>query len=194
MNLRQSICEVIEMIADAVSQKLSDDERKAKTKMWHIGLNDISDKQIWIGLEKFAKQPEKFFPSPGQFRELCISDGLLVTIEDEASKAWSLIMENLSYVKTTIFKNTIISEAIREMGGWLNLCQNMNSSEEPFRKKEFIGIYQSVKKRGGSFNPLLEGQFNNYRQHIGFNNQIEIDEVEEKLLIENETVKQIARL
>lgn len=193
MELRQPICEVIDMIADAVSQRLTEREKDSKTKLWHIGLNDITDEQIWVGLSKFAKQPERFFPTPGQFREYCISTGSLSSVGDEASEAWSLVMENLNAYKTTIWKNTLIAEAIRQMGGWGTICK-MLEVDKPYRKIEFVGIYQSLKRKNEEFNPLLEGQFSNYRNHIGFKDQKEIDAVESKLLIENETVNKIANL
>ena len=191
--MKESIIDAIDCLIGNYRIKFTEEEKRQKLKAWSLGLNNLTDDQISKGLLKALNLRSGFFPTCGEFKELCVSSGTLLTVEDEASKAWQQVMENLNYTRTTIFKNVVISETIIQMGGWRNLC-NMLQSEEPFKKKEFVSTYKSVKVREAELKPLeLPGEYN-LKQFIGFDSLDDEKLIEDQIAKETKTIKQIVRL
>jgi len=80
--------------------------------------------------------------------------------------AWFLVVTNLDATCSPVFKNSLIAEAIRKMGGWKTIC-NMLISEEPFRKRDFISFYQIVSRKNKTYSPMLSGMYPDYK-FIGY--------------------------
>jgi len=169
MKYRDSIVKTLDLLISESSKNITDENKIHKLEAWHIGLDDISDEQIFEGLKKATKLTDGFLMACGEFRQLCLTDPGNMTIEGQAHQVWSLIISNLNHCISPYFKDSVISESIRRMGGWINLCM-METKNEPFEKKEFITIYNSIKKSGNSnFECYLSGEFGvEYTTFIGY--------------------------
>lgn len=152
--LRESISNALEEILANCSERPKNEN--ALLRAWHRGLHDLSDEQIAYGLQRILERPSGFKPTVGEFRQFASSHPGCSSIEDEAKEAWSLVMKNLDYYSSPVFKNTAISEAIRKMGGWQKLC-SMQTNEIPFRMQDFIALYGVYKRRGDQYQPELLG-------------------------------------
>lgn len=156
-DIRKSIVKAIKVISANSNQKIHDIENMIEA--WNIALEDIPDELIGHGLKKALNSAMEFMPSAGKFRELCLISGDHESIEAEGHEAWSLIMKNLSIYQTVMFKNTLIAESIRQLGGWRKIC-GMYEKEEAFIKKDFLQVYKSLKKTNNKdYIPLLSGQY-----------------------------------
>jgi hypothetical protein len=190
MKYRESILDALNMLLDDCVQKISEDQKKGKVKAWHIGLEEITDDQVYMGLKKALSNNNGFLLSCGQFKELCILDEHLYSTEDEAMIAWAEVNKHLNSWSSPIFKNSVISESIRKMGGWKKICAR-DEKEEPFQKKDFIKIYTTLKKSGREYSRMLKGRGSyvliGYNEFDGNKNdiidQVEAEEKQEKKLL-----------
>lgn len=159
MKYRESILKTLDLLISESSKNTDEKTKDNKLEAWHIGLEDISDEQVGIGLRKALKSTTGFLMSCGEFRELCILSGEHNSIDAEANEAWMMLMSNLSAYSTLMFKNASIAEAVRQTGGWRKLC-SMLTKEEPFLKKDFVASYKSIRKSNNhDLNPVLRGQY-----------------------------------
>jgi len=176
----ENVIMILESLMSESSRRFSDIEKTMKIKTWTMALNDISDEQGMIGFEKAIKNPNEFMLSSGQFRELCVSGN--ESLESDGNISWALVMKNLNSYIRPVFKDSCISETIRQLGGWGNICL-METKEEPFRKQDFIQNYQSIRRRGKEYNPALSWHSRREKKFIGYDSKEEIENA--KLKIEN---------
>ena len=182
MKFRKSIIKTLDLLIAESSKNISDDSKKDKLEAWHIGLDDIKDEQILSGLKKALKSTTGFLTSCGEFRELCISDEEVMSMELQAHRAWNLVYKNLNSYTSPYFKDAAIAETVRIMGGWKKIC-SMLIKDEPFIKKEFFSIYNPLKKSGKTdYDPYLIGGSGSKSMHfLGFDTK---DDNEKKLIEE----------
>ena len=154
---RNLITKILETLASEYSKNWTKDEMKAKTHTWNKILADVTDKQGEIGLIKALENPDEFMPPVGKFKQMCIAGSGAENLEDEALKAWGLVIENLNAYVSPVFRDTAIAETIRKMGGWKKLC-SMLEEETAFRKKDFLGLYPIYRRQKDTFNPMLKGK------------------------------------
>lgn len=176
------IITILESLMSESSRRFSETEKVMKIQTWKLALNDLSDIQLTMGFEKAIKNPSEFMLSSGKFRELCLSGRKLESLESEAHISWALVMKNLNSYISPVFKDSCVSETIRQLGGWGNICL-METKEEPFRKQDFIQNYQSIRRRGKEYNPALSWHSQREKKFIGYDSKEEIDQA--KLQIEN---------
>jgi hypothetical protein len=165
----ETVIMILESLMCECSRRFSDHEKRLKIRNWFIMLKDLSDEQGMYGLEKALAMPLDFMPSVGKFKDFCTTVDGAAGIEDEAKEAWAIVIKNLAYNASPVFKNSIIPECIRKMGGWKYLC-SMLEKDKPFRRDEFVSMYKVYKRRGGDYklNLIGSGQIQNY-VFIGFN-------------------------
>ena len=137
-----------------------------KIEAWNIGLHDISDQQIEYGLTKYleeqcaVKGKADWIPTVGTFRQYCLTAKGHTNFEDEARDAWTVALQTIKGIgkaSSVYFRNPLIAETIRQMGGWGNSA-HWEEKALDFKKNDFIKIYSSLRKRGGDYNHLLEGK------------------------------------
>jgi len=191
---RKSIIKTIQLLAADCNQEIKDIENLVEA--WHISLRDISDDEIWQGLKKALDRKNKFLIGSGEFKELCLTGLCHSGIESEAREAWNLVRKNLNYYAYPVFKNAVISEVIRNMGGWKKIC-SMLVSEEPFREKDFINHYNTYKNKSADYQKnVIRFQSWQKLKFIGFNEidnmQDVIDCIKKSAQIENEFFKMLA--
>ncbi len=158
---------IVDSIIVSSPRKYSDEEKAQITENWLRALSDLSKEQLDIGWDKALKQPPEFgVAHPGWFLELCLSGDGAKSFEDDANEIWEMIVLNLDGYSSPVFKDPVIAESIRNMGGWKHLCM-MEIKEIPFRKKEFVKNYAVLKRSNGKFDPVLIGAFKKDVKFIG---------------------------
>lgn len=192
-NIRECINNAIDLLKVNCLRKLNESEDISISKLWHLKLADLSDDQIMGGLDRILDKPEPFWPTVGEFKQYCLIAPGCLSFEDEAMEAWAQVFQNLSRWSSPVFKNTVIAETIRHMGGWGYLC-SMKDKDAPFRRKDFIAIYTNLKRRNKVFDPALIGRGEvKQRKFIGYQSQEEIKQIahqldaEDKNQLENKT-------
>lgn len=175
---QETVIMILESLMSEYSKKFSESEKVLKVRNWCTILKDLSDEDGVKGLEKALETAFDFMPSVGKFKELCTTTAGHGSIEDEANEAWYIVMSNLNYYASPVFKNTVIAETIRKMGGWKTIC-SMETKDEPFRKKDFIAMYSINRKRNEEYKPNLlgAGDIEN-KVFIGYQDMKEIKEIE----------------
>lgn len=191
---RKAVITAVQVIAANCNQNIID--IKNLMKAWHIALSDVDDDQISCGLKKALERESGFMPSVGEFKQLCLSAPGVSSIEEEAKEQWALVVKNLNSYSNPIFKNAVIAEAIRKMGGWKKLCM-MLESEVPFREKDFVSHYSVYKRRKGDYEPnVMSIDCNETLKYIGFDSHEEmgkaLEKAQKKKVIENKTMKMLA--
>ncbi len=198
MKYRESILKTLDLLISESSKNTNEKTRDNKLDAWHIGLNDISDEQIFEGMKKAIKSTDGYLMACGTFRELCLIGPNSVSIEDDAEQAWYLVMKILNHTQSPYFKDGVISESIRRMGGWKNLCL-MLTKDEPFRKKDFVLNYISIKKSGKiDFDQHLLGTFGaDYTMFVGYDMEKEqplIEQIQSDLENGKRTEKKVLKM
>ncbi len=162
---KDELGKVLDRLAVNCSRKwTSDKERELSIDNFYMGVGDLTKNQIMEGFKKVVRTPNPFIPDAGSFRTLCVSGEGSKSLEDDANQAWALalkIVQKRGGDYSPIFKDSVIAEAIRKMGGWKQLCK-MLIEEETWKKKEFIEYYLVARRQDKEFLPLLRGAYKNY--------------------------------
>lgn len=162
MEKSKYIGKIVDSIIVSSPRKYDDMEKTQTTENWIKALSDLSKDQLDFGWSKAIKQPPEFgIVHPGWFRELCLSGPGSKSFEDDAVGIWEVIIANLASTLTPVFKDPVIAQTIRNMGGWKQLCR-VKLDEIQFRKKEFVKIYATMKRANGDYDPILENSGANY--------------------------------
>lgn len=197
MKLRKTIATAIDMLVAESSKNVSETDKVLKFKSWHIGLDDVTDEQIMSGLSRALKSTTGFLMSCGEFRKLCIADNNSISLDEQASKAWVIVRNNLNSYISPYFADSVIAESLRRMGGWKRLCM-METRNEHFERDNFLSIYKTVKNAGKSnFDNYLTGTFGMKNiKPVGYeaNNLPKIDDIKQKLLIERKTQTKVLKM
>jgi hypothetical protein len=121
---------------------------------WIESLDDLTDDEFCTALKRFSRE-SKEFPSPAAVRGFAGTVGL--SDNDRATIAWSKVRESIRKVggySTVTFDDPIINAAIRDMGGWVMLCET-DSVDMKWREQDFRRIYGAIAKAGiGDASPL----------------------------------------
>jgi len=173
--IKISIEGVVDMLLSLCTRRYSDKERLLIITAWEHTLKNVPESGIKSGLGKAIDAHDGFMLPPGRFKELCLTADGCQSLEDEAMIAWSLVIRNLDATCSPVFKNSVIAEAIRKMGGWKQLC-NMLTSEEPFRKRDFISYYQIISRKNKTYSPMLSGMYPDYK-FIGYDKSDNLENV-----------------
>jgi hypothetical protein len=148
---------IVETLTSEVSKNFTDKEIAIKVRTWNLKLKDIADADGLRALDELTEKKLEFMPSVGEFKQMCLSGPGCGSLEDSALEAWALVKKHLNAYIYPIFSDTAIAETIRKMGGWAQLCR-MLEDEEPFRKKDFVQLYEINSRKKEDFPPMLSGQ------------------------------------
>lgn len=162
----ETIVKILDSLLIGSARRYSEEEKLRLLSTWNLSLTGLSKEQLERGFSKVIQSPSKFMIDCGSFRELCLTDFGSRSVEDEAAEIWDSVRRNLNAYISPCFKNSVISEAIRKMGGWVKLSTG-EVVNEPFRRTEFIGLYCMFKRRGNEYEPLLTGIFTDIKM-IGY--------------------------
>ena len=116
-------------------------------RMWLDALGDLTPEQLQLCLRRFNREGGEF-PNPAAVRKFA-GDGE-ASIDDRALLAWASVRRSISRVgayESIEFDDRIINAAIRNMGGWINLC-DMTPEDATWREKEFVAAYKAIIRTG----------------------------------------------
>lgn len=176
----EKVIMILESLMAECSTRFTNEEKSLKIRNWTVKLSELTDEQGMEGLNKALDGKMEFMPSVGTFREMCLTGSGSSSIEQDAIVSWSSVMSNLNSYSSPVFKDSCISESIRKMGGWKQLCL-MLETEEPFKRKYFIELYSIMRRRKEEFNPMLIGAFEGNYSYIGFDENDDIDKIMEQV-------------
>ena len=165
---KDATTQILESLLAEYSKKISVKEKALKIRTWVMMLENITDEQGKAGLMKALENPGEFMPPIGKFKQMCLSGSGCDSLEDQARVAWALVIKNLNSWSSPVFKDSAIAETIRNMGGWASIC-SMLTEDEPWVKKDFIGIYLIMKRVDKKFPPMLRG--NGEYKFIGYDSE-----------------------
>lgn len=111
--------------------------------IWWRVLSHIEFQSVRQALNAHVVHPDKgqFMPKPAD-----VIEHLEGSTESQALKAWSLVakaMREVGGYSSVIFPDARIHAVIRDMGGWIALCQS-KLVDLPFRAREFEKRYQAM--------------------------------------------------
>lgn len=154
---KETVIMILESLDANYRQRMSEKEMALNVRNWEAVLSDITDKQGMEGLRKALENPGEFMPPVGKFKQMCIAGDGAENLEDEALKAWGVVIGNLNAYASPVFRDTAIAETIRKMGGWKKLC-SMLEEETAFRKRDFVELYPIYRRQKDVYNPMLKGK------------------------------------
>ena len=163
----ETIVLVLETLMSESSKNFSEKEKALKIRTWMTKLKEIPDVEGLRALYKCLDAENKFMPSVGKFKQMCLSGEGCYNLEDKAHGAWAAVIRHLNAYSSPVFKDTAIAETIRGMGGWKKLC-SMLETEQPFRKKDFIDLYLVYSRQEKEFDPCLKGIYGDDFKFIGY--------------------------
>jgi len=130
------------ILREAFPAKLS----SINLKIYFNELQDIEDSLFERGILKIIRSHIELYPDTNLLaliRQYC--EGKL---EDQALLAWEAVRNAIISVgayKSVTFKDPLINGAISALGGWIEL-NNMLVEDEPFKRKEFLKLYETYKR------------------------------------------------
>lgn len=121
---------------------------------WVESLDDLTDEQFCTALKRFSRE-SKEFPSPAAVRQF--AGAVALPDADRATIAWGKVRESIRKIggyATVTFDDPLITATIREMGGWVLLCET-TTDDLKWREQDFRRIYGAIAKSGiGDASPL----------------------------------------
>lgn len=121
---------------------------------WIESLDDLTDEEFCTALKRFSRE-SKEFPSPAAVRQF--AGAVALPEADRATIAWAKVRESIRKIggyQSVQFDDPLITAAIRDMGGWVQLCET-TTEDMKWREQDFRRIYSAVAKSGiGDASPL----------------------------------------
>lgn len=155
---------------------------------WEVACSELTDEQILNGMKRIIKEEKEnygSFPTTAKFIDLCLSE-----CGYETQKAWTELeraVRTKGSTKAIYFADSKITRAVKNMCGWVQLCNNMNEDSKPFLKKEFIKIYESLPDLRE--NEILEGRYTKaeieYKKELKISYVGNVQQEEKQFLIES---------
>jgi hypothetical protein len=113
---------------------------KPLVEMYWGALQRFELSEVKQALQAHIHHPDtgKYMPKPSEV--VCQLQG---TGQTQSLQAWSKVSEAIRGVggyESVVFDDAVIHAVIRDMGGWIRLCQVLNS-ELPFRGRDFEARY-----------------------------------------------------
>lgn len=138
--------------------------------MWLRSLDDMSVDQVIHGIDVFLRTSSEF-PTPAALRKCC---GAELDIEDREAIAWSKVREAIRVhggYETVTFDDPLITATIRDMGGWVSLCDTPTEEMKWRYMKEFQPIYSAIAKTGIGDSSPLAGIHERTNEKLGYGPQ-----------------------
>jgi hypothetical protein len=128
-------------------------------------LQSLTLDQVKQGISAHIANPEhgQFIPKPADIMRA------FVRKPKEALIAWSQVeraMNDQGYYSTVQFEDGVINAVIKDMGGWMKMCEADIGT--PWTQKEFERRYEIYQREGISYNHPLIGFFEYDNSAKGF--------------------------
>ena len=139
LNEKQAFFSILTVIAETVNKKIS----PVLMKTYWGCLKDYSFAEVQQALGELLKNPDvkkhPYFPAPNDVVALIQGD-----VGDKSLMAWTEVKRAISEIghyDSVIFSDELIHAVIRDMGGWIHLCQ-CTEKELTFAQRDFERRYQ----------------------------------------------------
>lgn len=126
-------------------------------QFWVAAFADLKPQQVREALLRFSRESTEF-PSPAAVRKYAGLAGL-ITAEDRSDVAWRVVRRCISSIggyESVDFDDPAINAAIRDIGGWVQLCDTP-TSDLTWKEKDFKRAYGSVVLTGAGHGDYLPG-------------------------------------
>jgi len=144
---KTTVATYIAMLCEAFARKPT----KAMFMAYEAGLQGLSSAQLKVACLTSLQQNRQFMPSPGELRELGLSDG--VGFESVSSRAWDCLCGGIRLVGSSgspNFEDALINAVVRHFGGWERVCGMPTDEFEKWFRKDFEKIYLQLLRTGCS--------------------------------------------
>lgn len=146
----------VAVIAETVNKKIS----PALIKTYWACLKDYDFSEVEHALSELLKNPDvkkhPYFPSPRDVIAIIHGD-----INEKSLLAWTEVKKAISEIgqyDSVIFSDKLIHAVIRDLGGWICLCQHTEKALT-FAQREFERLYRLYwRKRPKVLPPQLSGR------------------------------------
>lgn len=115
---------------------------------YRLALDSLPIAELELGIAR-AMRSLKFLPKPVELRALA---GVMAT-DTRAILAWGVVKQTvhrLSAYGSPDFDDPVINAAIRNMGGWIRLCNSPAEEFDTWVRKDFERIYAHLSVNGVS--------------------------------------------
>ena len=170
--MQESDLEEFNKIILAVAELFEKTPSDNALEIWWQALKHLSIEQITEGMSKAIQDPDRprFMPQPADVIKYAMPPKLTGTT------AWAEVldaMEQYGAYASIQFEDGSINAAIRDMGGWPQLCHRQASDEEPiWLQKDFEKRYEHYAAAGRILNQPLEGLHNLSNKEHGYLQEI----------------------
>lgn len=137
----ERIADVVTMMGEAWRQKIT----PATMLTFATGTEDIRIEDVERGAMRAIRECQ-FMPSVFELRQLCGASIGKLSAKDRPTLAWCDVRRAISRVggyDSPDFEDPVINATIREMGGWVLLC-NSTVEELVWREKDFLRMYSAL--------------------------------------------------
>lgn len=137
----ERIADVVTMMGEAWRQKIT----PATMLTFSVGTEDIPIEAVERGVMRAIRECQ-FMPSVHELRTMCGAISGNIATKDRPTLAWCDVRRAISRVggyDSPQFNDPIINATIREMGGWVLLCES-TVDELVWREKDFLRLYSAL--------------------------------------------------
>lgn len=138
MTTREAVIKAVAVLTTALRQENS----ATLTEAYQIGLSDLTADEVVRAMERALKECLKFMPTPAELRVLAGHAPRDLTTE--ATMAWDAVRNAMD--KLDVYGNVdfgpLINAVVRNLGGWLYLCES-TLAELEWRRKDFERVYRA---------------------------------------------------
>jgi hypothetical protein len=143
-NEKQAFFASLAVIAETVNRKIS----PVLIKAYWVCLEPYLFAEVQRALGEILKNPgikkHPYFPTPTDIIEIIEGD-----VQSKSLLAWTEVtkaIREIGHYNSVIFSDALIHAVIRDMGGWIALCQH-TEKELPFLQRDFERRYQIYCRR-----------------------------------------------
>ncbi len=137
MTNREAFATALAVLGNTFDKKLTG---PAIEGYW-IALSDLTEAEFATATKRALQRPNAFMPSPGELLEL--AGRAPRDLAAEATLAWDAVrraMDALDVYGNPDF-GPLVNAVVRNLGGWLYLCESKLSDLE-WRRKDFERVYK----------------------------------------------------
>lgn len=147
MASKAKVTVVVAMLCEAFGRPPSD----ATYAAYMIGLSGIGDDSLTEAANQVLRGSNKFMPTPGQLRALCLTGG--TSYAGRAEIAWhefDRAVGSLGGDKSVSFADGLINATVRLLGGWVQCCEKAGDDYFVWLQKQFKETYARLCESGAN--------------------------------------------
>lgn len=139
----REFAECVALLCASVGKEMTLEQSKA----WYAMLGDLRVEQLKAGIiATIRSYTFAGFPPIGVIRDNCGAKSGTIATKDRPTLAWGEVRRQISrcgYMDSPKFDDQIIHATIRQLGGWVALCDS-TSEDLVWREKDFLRTYAAL--------------------------------------------------